>query len=95
LRDTRLGIIMIYVAINLPLAIFLGTEYVKAIPDSLIESAQIDGASYFRIFFNIILPMCKPVMVTILILSFLIIYKNIYQLLSLVYFKRLLILSLT
>ncbi|GAG64670.1 unnamed protein product, partial [marine sediment metagenome] len=69
LRDTRLGIIMIYVAINLPLAIFLGTEYVKAIPDSLIESAQIDGASYFRIFFNIILPMCKPVMVTILIFT--------------------------
>ncbi|MBM3701473.1 MAG: carbohydrate ABC transporter permease [Actinobacteria bacterium] len=69
LRDTRLGIIMIYVAINLPLAIFLGTEYVKAIPDSLIESAQIDGASYFRIFFSIIMPMCKPVMVTILIFT--------------------------
>ena len=69
LRDTRLGIIMIYVAINLPLAIYLGTEYVKAIPDSLIESAQIDGASYFTIFFKIIMPMCKPVMVTILIFT--------------------------
>lgn len=69
LRDTRLGIIMIYVAINLPLAVYLGTEYVKAIPDSLIESAQIDGASYFTIFFKIIMPMCKPVMVTILIFT--------------------------
>ena len=69
LRDTRLGIIMIYVAVSLPLAIFLGTEYVKAIPDSLIESAQIDGASYFTIFIKIIMPMCKPVMVTILIFT--------------------------
>lgn len=69
LRDTRFGVIIIYVAINLPLAVFLGTEFVKAIPDSIIESAQIDGASYFRIFFKIILPMCKPVMVTILIFT--------------------------
>jgi raffinose/stachyose/melibiose transport system permease protein len=69
LRDTRIGIVLIYVAINLPLAVYLGTEFVKAIPDSLIESAQIDGASYFRIFFKIILPMCKPVMVTILIFT--------------------------
>lgn len=69
LRDTRIGIILIYVAINLPLAVYLGTEYVKAIPDSLIESAQIDGASYFTIFFKIIMPMCKPVMVTILIFT--------------------------
>jgi len=69
LRDTRFGIIIIYVAINLPLAVFLGTEFIKAIPDSIIESAQIDGASYFRIFFKIILPMCKPVMVIVLIFT--------------------------
>jgi raffinose/stachyose/melibiose transport system permease protein len=69
LRDTRTGIILIYTAINLPLAIYLGTEFVRSIPDSLIESAQIDGASYFTIFFRIILPMCKPVMVTILIFT--------------------------
>ena len=69
LRDTRIGIILIYVAINLPLAIYLGTEYVKAIPNSLIESAQIDGASYFTIFIKIIMPMCRPVIVTILIFT--------------------------
>jgi raffinose/stachyose/melibiose transport system permease protein len=69
LRDTRTGIILIYVAINLPLAVYLGTEFIRAIPDSLIESAQIDGASYFTIFLKIIMPMCKPVMVTILIFT--------------------------
>jgi raffinose/stachyose/melibiose transport system permease protein len=69
LRDTRIGIILIYTAINMPLAIYLGTEYIKAIPDSLIESAQIDGASYFTIFIRIILPMCNPVIITILIFT--------------------------
>jgi len=69
LRDTRLGIILIYVAINLPLAIYLGTEFVKKIPDSLIESAQIDGASYFTVFVKIIMPMCKPVLAPIIIFT--------------------------
>lgn len=69
LRDTRIGIILIYTAINLPLAIYLGTEFVKAIPDSLIESAQIDGASHFTIFFKLIVPMSTPVMVTIFIFT--------------------------
>jgi raffinose/stachyose/melibiose transport system permease protein len=69
LRDTRTGIILIYVAINLPLAIYIATEFIKAIPDSLIESAQIDGASYFTIFFKIIMPMCKPAIITIFIFT--------------------------
>src|SRR4030043_674046 len=69
LRDTRTGIILIYTAINLPLAIYIATEFIKAIPDSLIESAQIDGASYFTIFFKIIMPMCKPAIITIFIFT--------------------------
>lgn len=69
LRDTRIGVILIYVAINLPLAVYLGTEFIRAIPDSFIEAAQIDGASYFRVFFQIILPLCKPVIITIIIFT--------------------------
>ena len=71
LYDTHLGVIIIYIAIGLPLAILLGTEFIKGIPDSIIESAKIDGASYFQIFLKIILPICKPVIVTIAIISIL------------------------
>lgn len=39
--------------------------YIVGLPDSLIESAKIDGASEMRIYFNIILPLCKPVLATI------------------------------
>lgn len=69
LYDTRLGVIIPYIAVGLPLAIYVGTEFVKGIPDSIIESAKIDGASYFQIFLKIILPMCRPVIVTIAIIT--------------------------
>lgn len=39
--------------------------YIGTIPESLVESARIDGASDFRIFFQIIFPLCKPVLATI------------------------------
>lgn len=65
LVNTRIGVIMVYTAVSIPMALFIGKEYVKGLPDSLIESAYIDGASNFRMFFSIILPMCVPVMVTV------------------------------
>jgi len=71
LNNTHIGIIIIYIAINLPLAIYISTEFVKAIPPSIIESATIDGASYIQIFFKIIVPMSKPIIVSITILTIL------------------------
>lgn len=69
LYDNHLGIILVYVAINLPLSIYLATEYIKLIPDSLIDSARIDGAGYWWIFHRIIVPICNPVIVTIAIIT--------------------------
>ncbi|HKM43212.1 MAG TPA: carbohydrate ABC transporter permease [Limnochordia bacterium] len=69
LYDTRLGVLIPYVGMGLPIGIYLCTEFIKAIPDSVIESARIDGASYFRIFTSIITPMAKPVAVTLAILN--------------------------
>ncbi len=71
LIDTRLAVIMTYVALGLPLAIFLGQEYITGLPDALIESAYIDGASHWQSFHKIILPMCTPVMISIGILTLL------------------------
>lgn len=69
LKDSHVGIIMTYVALGLPMAIYLATEFVRGIPDSLIESAYIDGASNFRMFKSIVLPMTTPVIVTISIIT--------------------------
>lgn len=69
LYDTRLGVLIPYVGMGLPIGIYLCTEFIKSIPDSVVESARIDGASYFRIFTSIITPMAKPVGVTLAILN--------------------------
>ena len=50
--------------------IFLVRQYARSIPDELLEAARIDGAGEMRIFFQIVLPMLKPVLVTLAIFTF-------------------------
>lgn len=69
LTDTHLGIILVYTAFGIPLSVMLSTQYISGLPDSLIESAYMDGASPFQTFFRIIVPMCTPVSITISIIS--------------------------
>lgn len=51
--------------------IFLVRQYARSIPDELLEAARIDGAGELRIFFQIVLPALKPILVTLAIFSFL------------------------
>ncbi|MDQ3766714.1 MAG: carbohydrate ABC transporter permease [Actinomycetota bacterium] len=53
-----------------PFAIFLLRQYMKSIPDSLIEAARIDGAGHFKIFWKIILPLSKPALAALTIFTF-------------------------
>ena len=69
LYNTRLGVLIPYIGMGLPMAIYLCTEFIKSIPDSVVESARIDGASYLRIFLAIVVPMAKPVAITLAILN--------------------------
>jgi raffinose/stachyose/melibiose transport system permease protein len=69
LYDTRLGVLLPYIGIAMPMAVYLATDYIKSIPDALVESARIDGASYLRIFRSIIVPMASPVASTVAILT--------------------------
>lgn len=69
LYNTRLGVLIPYVGMGLPMGIYLCTEFIRSIPDSVVESARIDGASYWKIFTSIVAPMAKPVAVTLAILN--------------------------
>ncbi len=69
--DTRIGVILPYIAFDLPMSILIAYSFVNAIPDALIEAAVIDGASYPQIFFKVIFPFSVPVIATMVILSFL------------------------
>lgn len=71
IRDTLWSLIIPYVAFNLPMAILLISGTLKTIPREMEEAAFIDGASVYRLFFQIILPMLKPILATVAILNFL------------------------
>ena len=50
--------------------IFLIRQFALGIPDSFIEAARMDGASDFRIYWQVILPLCKPILITLAIFTF-------------------------
>ena len=58
--DTRSALIITYVAVNLPIVIWLMRDYFQTIPIELEECASIDGASRYRIFWSIVLPLAVP-----------------------------------
>ena len=71
----QLGLVNTYWGVIIPglasvFGIFLVRQYARSIPDELIEAARIDGAGELRIFFQVVLPMLKPVLVTLAIFTF-------------------------
>lgn len=60
LLDTRFGLIVAYTTVNLPIVVWLMRDYFRNISIELEESAAIDGASPYRIFWSIVLPLAKP-----------------------------------
>ena len=53
-----------------PYNVFLIKQFFDQVPDALIESAVIDGAGKFRIFWRIVMPVCKPAWTTVVVFSF-------------------------
>ncbi|MET9506773.1 carbohydrate ABC transporter permease [Streptomyces sp. NPDC006622] len=66
LLDSYAGIVLIYTALNLPVAVFFYTSFIRSIPGDLEEAAALDGCGAFRTFFTIILPLLRPVTSTLL-----------------------------
>ena len=64
LSGTYLSAILLYTAINLPWAVFIYSNFMRALPRTLEEAAIIDGCGPFRLFMNIVFPLLKNVTVT-------------------------------
>ncbi len=71
LLDSRFTLILVYVAFNLPVSVFLMESFMHSIPLDVEEAAIIDGASLNQRLFQVVFPMCKPIFSTIAILAFL------------------------
>ena len=68
--DTLWGLVLVYVAGNIPYNTCMVKSYIDTIPKSLDEAARIDGASHFRIWATIVMPVAKPILVFLGITSF-------------------------
>ena len=76
--DTKIGLIIVYSAMGIPMSFFVMTSYYKTISTALEESAYIDGASFLQTFLHIILPLAKPGLVTIALLQFINTWNEFY-----------------
>lgn len=69
LINTYPGVIIIYVGLILPFSVFLLTNFFITVPQSMVESALIDGCTSFKIFTHVILPLSKPALITIIVVN--------------------------
>jgi len=67
--STFWGIVPIHVTFNLPLSIFMFTNFIRTIPRELEEAALLDGCSVYAIFLRIVMPLLKPVTVSVVLLT--------------------------
>jgi multiple sugar transport system permease protein len=59
-----------------PFGVFLMRQFLLSIPDDLLEAARVDGAGEWRIFWQVVLPLCRPALATLGILTFLTSWNN-------------------
>ncbi len=78
LVGTRWSVILLYIGTNV-IALYIFLQFLQEIPYSLDESALLDGASYFRIFWSIILPNLKAPIVTMVIISGVGVYNDFFN----------------
>lgn len=68
--DTLSGVVLVYVALNLPFTIWLLHGFIDQLPIELEEAAAIDGCGPFRVFYKIVLPLLKPGLAAAAIFTF-------------------------
>jgi alpha-glucoside transport system permease protein len=77
LNGTFLGIWLAHTGFGLPLAIYLLRNYIGSLPSSIIESAKIDGADHFTIFWRLVVPLSVPALAAFAIFQFLWVWNDL------------------
>ncbi|MGE0000214.1 MAG: carbohydrate ABC transporter permease, partial [Ilumatobacteraceae bacterium] len=77
LNGTFLGIWLAHTAFGLPLATYLLRNYIGSLPASIIESARIDGADHFTMFWRLVVPLSVPAIASFTIFQFLWVWNDL------------------
>lgn len=76
LLNTYAGIILLHVGFALPMSIYMFNAFYRYIPDSVLESAVMDGCGIYRLFISIVVPMSKNTFVTVVTMNFMFIWNE-------------------
>ena len=77
LLNDRLGLILVYAALNLPFSIYLLASFMRGIPAELLSAAQIDGAGALRTLWSVVVPLVRPALMTLVTLNFLFLWNEL------------------
>jgi alpha-glucoside transport system permease protein len=77
LTGTYAAVYLAHVGFNLPLAVFILRSYMTSLPTAVIESAKVDGASHFQIFWRLVLPLSVPALAAFATFQFLWVWNDL------------------
>lgn len=69
LSNSLLGLVLIYAASNIPVSVFILAAFFRQLPGDLEEAATIDGATDFRLFWSVMLPLVRPALATVVVFT--------------------------
>jgi raffinose/stachyose/melibiose transport system permease protein len=77
LNDTLFGLILVYTAQGLPLAVFVLSQFMRQVPKDLKDAARVDGASEYRIYW-MVLPLVRPAIGTVMVFNMIPIWNDLW-----------------
>ncbi|GGY08003.1 permease [Streptomyces minutiscleroticus] len=77
LYDTQIGLVLIYTAIAVPFAFFVMRNYALTLPREVVEAARMDGASWWRVFWNIHVPLSRSAMIAVFVFQFVAVWNDL------------------
>lgn len=77
LYDTQIGMLLVYATISIPFSFFLMRNYATTVPREVVEAARMDGASWWRLFWQIHVPLSKSAMVAAFSFQFVAIWNDL------------------
>ncbi|MFC3746961.1 carbohydrate ABC transporter permease [Paenibacillus sp. GCM10012306] len=75
--NSRLSIILPYIAVNLPISVYILTAFLRSMPKELEEAAFMDGCGVLKSFFRVVLPLLKPPLASVAIFVFLAVWNEL------------------
>ncbi len=76
--NTLFSLYPVYIAMGLPTAVFILTEFIHGLPGELYEAGYMDGAGRFRIYYRIVLPLIRPALATVAIYNLVPIWNDLW-----------------